>query len=292
MFTINEIATHFDISSRTVHRYIVDMSDMGIYFESTKGKNGGMKLISQPLLPPVLFNHDEVISLFFAMHTMSYIENFPFSINIEQVKKKLLSISNEQIVSQVNHLEDIFEIRLPKQNIQAIFINQLIEACLNKTSVEGLYHSTKKASFKQLNPIGIYFQNGFWYLYAVDRQIDNLRHYRIDRFETLTTCETTFKSPLTLQTVSAPLNPEKPIRAEIAFTRIGVLRCSENILLAPFLKIKQDNSGYLALEVAEKDIPYTFSYLMSLGKHATIISPLWLKERFACELKEIQKNYE
>lgn len=290
-FTATEIATRFDISIRTVQRYIVDLEDMGIFIEATKGKNGGMKLISQPLLPPVLFNQEEVISIFFAIHAISYINQFPFKFNTEQAKQKLLSISHKQVQSQIIHLEQLFEVRIPDQKLAAPFIEKVIQACLKKRIIYGIYHSTKKSSKKILEPIGVYFQSGFWYLYATDCELEDIRHFRIDRFETLDVSDEIFHSTLTLRDVPEKLTKKETFQASIRLSKTGVVRSLENQLLAPYLTVYSDKSGYLNLPLAREDIDYTFSYLMSLGKHATIEKPKWLINKFLVDLENIKKNY-
>lgn len=45
-FTAQEIADEFNISVRTVHRYILDLSDMGLPIYAEQGRNGGYKVLT------------------------------------------------------------------------------------------------------------------------------------------------------------------------------------------------------------------------------------------------------
>ena len=67
-FTAQEIADEFNISIRTVHRYILDLSDMGMPIYSEQGRNGGYTVLTSRLLPPILFTEEEVVSIFFAFN--------------------------------------------------------------------------------------------------------------------------------------------------------------------------------------------------------------------------------
>lgn len=51
-FTAQEIADEFNISVRTVHRYILDLSDMGLPIYAEQGRNGGYKVLTSSMLPP------------------------------------------------------------------------------------------------------------------------------------------------------------------------------------------------------------------------------------------------
>lgn len=50
-FTAQEIADEFNISVRTVHRYIVDLSDMGLPIYAEQGRNGGYKVLTNRVIP-------------------------------------------------------------------------------------------------------------------------------------------------------------------------------------------------------------------------------------------------
>lgn len=58
-FTAQEIADEFHISIRTVHRYILDLSDMGLPIYSEQGRNGGYTVLTSRFLPPILFTEEE-----------------------------------------------------------------------------------------------------------------------------------------------------------------------------------------------------------------------------------------
>lgn len=50
-FTAQEIADEFNISVRTVHRYILDLSDMGLPIYAEQGRNGGYKVLTNKVIP-------------------------------------------------------------------------------------------------------------------------------------------------------------------------------------------------------------------------------------------------
>ena len=63
-FTAQEIADEFNISVRTVHRYILDLSDMGLPIYAEQGRNGGYKVLTNRVIPPILFTEEEAVSIF------------------------------------------------------------------------------------------------------------------------------------------------------------------------------------------------------------------------------------
>ena len=90
-FTAQEIADEFNISVRTVHRYILDLSDMGLPIYAEQGRNGGYKVLTNRVIPPILFTEEEAVSIFFAFQSLSYYRDLPFNTEINSVTHKLYS---------------------------------------------------------------------------------------------------------------------------------------------------------------------------------------------------------
>lgn len=63
-FTAQEIADEFNISVRTVHRYILDLSDMGLPIYAEQGRNGGYKVLTSSMLPPFIYRRRSGLHLF------------------------------------------------------------------------------------------------------------------------------------------------------------------------------------------------------------------------------------
>lgn len=57
-FTAQELADEFNISVRTIHRYLLDLSDMGLPIYAEQGRNGGYTVLKDRILPPILFTEE------------------------------------------------------------------------------------------------------------------------------------------------------------------------------------------------------------------------------------------
>ncbi|MEG1752048.1 MAG: HTH domain-containing protein [Clostridia bacterium] len=57
--TSSNLAQKFNVSSRTILRYVSDIKKVGIKIDSYKGVNGGIKVNSSYRLPNVFFTHQE-----------------------------------------------------------------------------------------------------------------------------------------------------------------------------------------------------------------------------------------
>lgn len=169
-FTAQELADRFQLSVRSVYRYISDLADLGLYVESKKGRNGGFTVLPNQILPPVLFTEAELFSLYFAIQSLTDYEDFPFKVNTITAKEKLLEVVPKEIKRKLLHLSDHFKLSVPKQAVSTPYLNELISACLDHRRIVICYQSVKKQSDKILDPIGLYASNGFWYLFALDQK--------------------------------------------------------------------------------------------------------------------------
>ncbi len=77
-FTAQEIADEFNISVRTVHRYILDLSDMGLPIYAEQGRNGGYKVLTNRVIPPILFTEEEAVSIFFCISIFKLLPRLTF----------------------------------------------------------------------------------------------------------------------------------------------------------------------------------------------------------------------
>lgn len=66
-FTAQEVADEFRVSVRTAHRYLTDLSEMGVPLYTEPGRTGGYRLLRGRMLPPVMFDEDEAFAVFFCV---------------------------------------------------------------------------------------------------------------------------------------------------------------------------------------------------------------------------------
>ncbi|WP_372633929.1 helix-turn-helix transcriptional regulator [Cohnella sp.] len=54
-FTAQDVAYEFNISLRTAHRYLLELSDLGIPIYTEQGRKGGYRTLKNRTLPPHYF---------------------------------------------------------------------------------------------------------------------------------------------------------------------------------------------------------------------------------------------
>ena len=68
--TAKELAEHFEVSIRTVYRDIETLTFAGIPVYSSRGKNGGIRLLENYVLNKTLISQDEQNEILYALQSL------------------------------------------------------------------------------------------------------------------------------------------------------------------------------------------------------------------------------
>lgn len=290
-FTAQELADQFQLSVRSVYRYISDLADLGLYVESKKGRNGGFTVLPNQILPPVLFTEAELYSLYFAIQSLTDYEDFPFKVNTVTAKEKLLEVVPKEVRRKLTQLSDHFKLSIPKQAVSAPYLNELITASLEHKQLNIRYQSVKQVSQKVLEPIGIYASNGFWYLFALDQEIGEPRHFRVDRIKRLSITEEIFDSSIKLDHIETDYRPREAVKLVAYLTESGVKQCLENRYLHKGVQEQRNGRSELSLLIDKSDIAFTAEFFLLLGKEAKVTAPRELVQLLKEKTNELSKIY-
>ncbi|WP_414046897.1 helix-turn-helix transcriptional regulator [Macrococcus equi] len=292
-FTAREIAETFDISIRTAHRYLLELSDMGIPIYTEQGKHGGYRVLENRLLPPITFNEEEAIAIYFTFQSLNYHSNLPFDIDVESVKNKLYisfpDDSKRMIDTYVKHLK----FWNPPKNIIEIDTKNLIHSCIENKIINFSYHSSKGKSDREVVPFGLYTYKGDWFLPSYDTLKKSIRVFRVDRIKNIYYTEEKYTSDWDLESFfnkSDNHNIENKVNLKIEFDEIGILKAKDEYWLSENLIVIDESNAYIDMYVDESELLYIKDLFMKFGKHAKIKSPDRLKRLMLDELKEMIRN--
>ncbi|MEH7793289.1 helix-turn-helix transcriptional regulator, partial [Bacillus safensis] len=153
-FTAQEIADEFHISIRTVHRYILDLSDMGLPISSEQGRHGGYTVLTSRFLPPILFTEEEAVSIFFAFQSLNYYRNLPFDTEISSVEQKLYHSLQSEAKIKVDNIRSYIAFWNPKRMIDTPFLNDVLKYSIENKNLHIQYESKSGIRKKHIRPIG------------------------------------------------------------------------------------------------------------------------------------------
>ena len=291
-FTAQEIADEFNISIRTVHRYILDLSEMGLPIYAEQGRNGGYTVLPNRILPPILFTEEEAVAIFFAFQSLSYYRNLPFDAETSSVAKKLYSSLPGDAKMKIDKMRSYVAFWNPKRAIETPLLKEVLEAAIDSNNLHMQYESKSGVTTKYIRPIGVYAHDGLWYLPAYDYRKQKILLYRVDRIHAILAKDTNNDEFMNLEQWFESTEVQKPIRLHIQLTMEGVRQCKSVPSFEGLVVTKEDGRGYIDSVIDEGEIRFITPLFYRLGTDARIIEPQTLIDSLCKQAKGVLEMYQ
>lgn len=291
-FTAQEVAAEFQISVRTAHRYLMELSKSGIPLYTEQGRNGGYRVLNNRVLPPILFDENEALAIFFAFQALKYYRSLPFEINLASASRKLLMILPQDAKNKVDRLAEVLSFWNHRRSVPAPFLTEIIEAAINDWVITIEYQSHSENTVRAVKPVGVYAHDGLWYMSAFERSSEAVRVYRVDRILSLETTHTVLEVQHTLQDWLDHHPVRDPVRLRVTLTREGVRQCRSEPWLAPDVVVIDEAHGQIDAEIDRSEMEFVSGYFFQLGAEATVLAPPEMIETIKHRALEITRHYQ
>jgi len=288
-----ELADRFDVSLRTIYRDIRTLEASGVPIVSEAGV--GYTIMEGYRLPPVMFTREEAGSFVAAEKLMQKFTDKSLGAYYESSMFKLKSVLRgkekdwvEALESQVSIVpgQVLFNEKVPNA------LEILFESIAERKQVFLKYESLREEtpSERRIEPVGLFHENGFWYILGYCHLRADYRHFRTDRIHKIA------RTSLDFLMEHGTIEEHRKKREEVAKTRVRILVEKS---VAKYIRTGRKYYGFISEEVKGEQVEMTFMttdmkngfarwYLM-FGDYATIIEPEALRERVADILKRSQE---
>ncbi|WP_242280864.1 YafY family protein [Bacillus cereus group sp. BfR-BA-01347] len=292
-FTAQEIADEFNISVRTVHRYILDLSDMGLPIYAEQGRNGGYKVLTNRVIPPILFTEEEAVSIFFAFQSLSYYRDLPFNTEINSVTHKLYSSLQHDAKAKVDKIRSYIAFWNPKRTIETPLLNEVLTAAIENKNLHFQYESKSRIKTKHVHPIGVYAHDGLWYLPAYDFNVEKTLLYRVDRILSILSTEENEDTFMNLEEWFASNSHvvHNPTQLHVLLSTEGVRQCKSVPYLEEFVVTNENGTGHIHSTIDKGEINFITPLFYRLGKDAKVLEPIELIDGLRMRAKEVLHMY-
>ncbi|WP_155592213.1 helix-turn-helix transcriptional regulator [Lysinibacillus cavernae] len=273
-FTAQEIADTFNISVRTVHRYLLDLSDMGLPIYAEQGRNGGYTVLSNAILPPILFTEEEAVAIFFAFQSLHYYRDLPFNAEIKSVSQKLYDSLQKEAKKKIDSLQSYIAFWNPKRTVTTPLLTDVLEAIINQSQLQIQYDSKSGISTKHVQPIGMYAHDGLWYMPALHLQNKKILLFRVDRILSILANDKSKETTINLQQwLESAFELQQPIRLYVELSREGVRQCLSEPNLEKAVVRHSDGTGHIDTMIDKGELTFNSSLFYRLGQHAIVKEP-------------------
>ncbi|KAI7260397.1 hypothetical protein KC345_g10081 [Hortaea werneckii] len=293
-FKVQELADEFGVSTRTILRDLQELSELGVPLYSEVGPHGGYQVLRERVLPPIAFTEVEAVAVFFAAHALRHYSSLPFEAESVSALRKFYLHMPGDVRDRIDSMKDRLDFIAPTRWREAPCLGIMLEAAVGQKVLAVEYESEEKGvSSRQIQPVFVYANQGFWYCTAYCFLRQGYRLFRCDRIRSAV-YDTSGLEPLELE-YSHPAwreeaePPQDPIRLRASLSRKGVQRCEAEIWLS--LQLHADGSGIIDRVVPRAELPFYAEFFIGLGDEVILEEPEELREAIRIKLSAMLTRY-
>lgn len=290
-FTAQEVANEFGVSVRTAHRYLTEISDMGVPLYTEQGRHGGYRTLKSRVLPPILFDEDEVFAIFFAFQALKRYTSLPFELNIDSASRKLLAGFPEDTKMMISRLESVLTFWSPSRTAGSPYLKDVIEAALHQRVIRISYRSKSGTSDREVLPIGVYAHDGLWYMPAEEHGKEGVRLFRMDRMESLALTDNTYEADISMREWLEDYPIREPVRLYAELTREGARQCESVPWLENEVAMQDEHRGIVDTTIDRNDLEYVAQIFLRLGVEAKVIEPPEIVDMLREKARQLGLHY-
>ena len=290
-FNLKDIMKKYNISRSTALRDISSLEEIGMPIYSQTGRNGHYRILPNKLLSPIVFNTDEIFSLYFSMLTLKAYETTPFHLSIEKLKEKFERCLPSDKIELIHKTEKVLSFGTVKQVNHCEFLKDILEFTLDEKICRIEYSKNNVIEQYYLQFFNISSKYGQWYAIGYNFKTEDYKVFRCDKILNMEeSTEYSSKSLSELMTsYDISLKKKGYTEFEIEISKAGAdLFYKENY---PSMKLFHENRKYFIRGFYNSgEENFITGYFMNYGKNILSIKPFFLKNLIITRIKNLE-NY-
>jgi len=178
----SDLASECEVSERTIYRDIQALSEarVPIYF------NGGYKLLTDALLPPLNFTVDELLTIYLGLNSESIQSVDSLRKSAKQTLAKLEPLMSEKIRVDYEKAKEHITVQPEKKHSHqgmALIFELLQQAISLEKKIKLSYIFARSSKMIELVPKALLYEKGNWYLAGLIQK--KMRYLRLDMIKNL-----------------------------------------------------------------------------------------------------------
>ena len=284
------LADKYEISTRSVYRYLEDLEDAGVPLYTTRGRSGGISLVDTYRLSSTFMTIQEFEQTISALTAINDgVDNKVLESAILKLKSAVrkefsrFNIESGNLIIDGGSWGDTIGYKTKLKVVQ--------EAIDQNRKLSITYHDRNGINtIRTIDPHFILFKQGLWYTYAYCNMRETFRLFKIGRIESATILSETFqrknvnKSDIDFEFWDN--NPEAvDVTMEISPS------CISDVEEWLGVENVKDENG---IKIARAKLPFDnglISKIMGFGKGIKVLAPAELKNEIKKNAEELIKNY-
>lgn len=286
-----DISERFDVSLRTVYRDIRTLEEAGIPIYGEAGV--GYSLADGYRLPPANFNQAEVRALTTAEKFMQNIADEPTVAAYKSAIVKIRAVLEPKNRQEAERLDDSILLRSAPRGFTK-YLDELFGAIAGRWVTQIKYRKPDgmDGEWRDLEPIGCYYDHNTWYLIAWCRLRSDYRTFRVTRIEDLKLTAEHYDGahPSVSEYIEREAHERQTHRVEVRFPKS----------MAEYVANDSLNFGLVLTEEEGEFVKMTFlvpyydmiaRWLLMYTKYVEIVAPAELNELMRKLIEQLSNHY-
>ena len=191
-----ELARHFEVTIRTIYRDIAALGEAGVPVTGEAGV--GYTLVKSYHLPPVMLTAEEAAALFMGAEIVKRFTDASLRQPMATALDKLRAVlprERQDFVERLSRNTVVMERGCGGTQPEAQPWLMSVQRAVNQRCVVRLSYLGKAQTepvTREVEPLGVVFHSGAWYLVGWCRLRGAYRHFRVDRIQHLESLAETF----------------------------------------------------------------------------------------------------
>lgn len=278
-----QLASKFEVNTRTIMRDIDTLCQAGIPITSAYGVNGGYEILDTYVLDKHLGNERDYKNIINALRSMA-----------SAYKNKTIQETIDKITLLTENKETAIELDLgaAHENVDTNALISTLEKAVNaQRTVQFLYTNNANAShIVSVEPVGVVYKWYNWYLIGYSTKHEDYRMYKLVRMEALSVTEQSITRKHSLSKVMEEWSDTQQITEIRAIGSAQIkIKCREYLNIEITREFENGDFEF-CIHVPQNET-FWFGVLLSFGNKVKVLEPQSIIDKISQTCEEVLSIY-
>ena len=276
--TGRELAARLEVDERTARRYITMLQDLGIPIEGIRGRHGAYVLRPGYKLPPLMLTDDEALAVVLGLLAGRRLGLTGTAVDVEGALAKIERVLPEALRARVQALPGELIINVEEDRwapAPGDIVVTMGLAARERRSVRMRYRSGRgEETDRAIDPYGVVFHGGGWYLTGHCHLRGDRRLFRLDRVVEAELTDDRFERPAGFDVLADVLRAlaSVPDTYAVEVRLATTMDAAGDLVPADFAVLEEHPDG-VTLRCFTRDLDWMARMLARLPVAFTVVSP-------------------
>jgi predicted DNA-binding transcriptional regulator YafY len=287
-----ELARRLGVDERTVRRYASTLADLGVPVTARRGRYGGYRLLPGYKLPPLMLTEDEAVAVVLGLLAADRLGLATTAPATPAALAKIQRVLPAALADRLAAVAETLGFTLRARRGAPAAADTLLDlgaAVRDERPVRLAYRSWRgEPSSRRVDPYGLVFHAGRWYLTGHDHRSGEPRTFRLDRIASVEPVPGEFRRPDGFDPVSAVVRAlgRVPYEHEVEVL-LGTDLASARVRLPETVGRLVEEPGGVALHGRAQDLTGMAQLLAGLGWPFTVRAPEELRDAVSAYVQRL-----